>query len=247
MFLKLILWLANVKLVSLRPADCFPSHCFCENIGRGIVRQPIDAYSNVIYVIVGVYIIFHLIYFSKDRLKYSKITNLPRKILYVLAFASIAVGFGSFLYHAKFNFLGEQLDDDSMYLVGSFLLLSSFSHFKKFAANRFVLSYVLLNIFLEILILIHPLVRGLALGLLIVSMLFWENKNYKLNKNKLDRSLVTGVLLFVFGYAIWILDYTKIFCFPYSIFQGHAVWHILTGLAIYFMYSYQESEFINKV
>jgi len=246
MFLKLILWFANVKLASLKPADCFPSHCFCENIGSGIVRQPIDAYSNTIYLLVGIFIIFHLILLSKKRLSYSKITNLPRKILFVMAFASIALGLGSFLYHAKFNFLGEQLDDDSMYLVGSFLLLSSFSHLKRFSINRFLFSYVFLNLFLEILILIHPLVRGLMFGLLIVSMLILENKNHKINKNnKLNRNLVIGIFLFALGYAIWILDYTKILCFPYSIFQGHAIWHLLTGLAIYFMYLYQDSEYIN--
>ncbi len=247
MFLKIYLKLLNINWLSLRPADCFPKHCFCEEIDTGFIRQPIDAYSNIIYVLVGLYIIANLIYFSKKRLRLSPHTNLPRKILYIFALASIAVGIGSFIYHAGFTFLGEQLDDDSMYLAGSFLLLNSLSHLKKITVDRFFLLYVLINLFLEILIYIHPVVRGTVFGLLILAALLIEKNLTKKRKDRHQiKNLLLGIKLFVAGYIIWILDYTRILCFPTSIFQGHAVWHILTGLAILFIYFSMDTEYINN-
>ena len=38
------------------------------------------------------------------------------------------------------------------------------------------------------------------------------------------------------------LDVKKIGCDPLSIFQGHALWHLLTGMGGYFMYLFYRSE-----
>jgi len=247
MFLRIFLKLLNINWLHFRPADCFPKHCFCEEINAGLVRQPVNAYSNLIYIAVGLYIIVNLIYFSKKRLKISSQTNLPRKILFIFACASIVVGIGSFVYHAGFTFLGEQLDDDGMYLTGSFLLLNFISRLKKFSVLHFLLFYTIINVPLEILIYIHPSVRGLVFGLLIlVTLLIEKNVFKKIPDRNQVKYLVFGVGLFFVGYLIWILDYTKILCFPHSIFQGHAVWHLLTGLAILFLYFFMDSEYIKR-
>ena len=42
--------------------------------------------------------------------------------------------------------------------------------------------------------------------------------------------------------SIWILDITDKLCSPTSIFQGHALWHILGALSIFLGYLYYRSE-----
>jgi hypothetical protein len=244
MFIRLFIRLININWLSFRPADCFPRHCFCEHIGLGFVRQPVDAYSNVIYVLVGLFIIFSLLFLTKNKIKISPYSNLPRRLIYVFAFSSILVGIGSFMYHAGFTFFGEQMDDDSMYLVGSFLLLFNISHLKKISLKKFLLFYLLINLLCEILIYIHPVVRGALFGLLLISALSLENSLSKTTKIKKQiEYLTTAVKLFALAYFIWILDYTRIFCHPYSLFQGHAIWHILTGISILFLFFSMDVEY----
>jgi hypothetical protein len=36
--------------------------------------------------------------------------------------------------------------------------------------------------------------------------------------------------LFLLGFLFWILDITKLYC------SGHAFWHVLSALGIYFLY-----------
>ena len=43
---------------------------------------------------------------------------------------------------------------------------------------------------------------------------------------------------FALAFGIWLLDILRIVCYPDSLFQGHALWHILDGLAAYFLYLY---------
>ncbi len=41
--------------------------------------------------------------------------------------------------------------------------------------------------------------------------------------------------------GIWILDRTSVVCNPTSMFQGHALWHILNAASIMFIYLYYRS------
>ena len=49
------------------------------------------------------------------------------------------------------------------------------------------------------------------------------------------------------AFSIWILDITDKLCSPTSIFQGHALWHILCATSIFLCYLYYRSEtFLTK-
>ena len=46
--------------------------------------------------------------------------------------------------------------------------------------------------------------------------------------------------------TLWILDRSNVLCNPTSIFQGHALWHILTAVAVLTTYlSYRTETFSN--
>jgi hypothetical protein len=59
------------------------------------------------------------------------------------------------------------------------------------------------------------------------------------------RWLWIGTSLLGSAYIIWILDNTRLVCFANSLFQGHAVWHILGAIAVLFLHRYYVSELKN--
>ena len=62
--LRIIIFLMRINWLNYRPADCLPYACFCETVGTGLIRQPVNAYTNIGYIIVGILI---LVYLKKTR------------------------------------------------------------------------------------------------------------------------------------------------------------------------------------
>lgn len=235
---KLIFWLLSINWNNYRPANCLPSHCFCEYIKNGFIRQPVDAFTNLAYVFLGILMIYWL---YKNWKK-------TRKFLIIFALANIAVGVGSFLYHASFTFFGMELDDDTMYLIGSFMLFFSLSRFYQFSFRKFLSLYLLLNLTLEMMIYFFPVIRGVLFGFLVLGTIVSETmairKKDGLGEKKYFR---LAVYLFLLAYLFWISDYKKIICWPESLYQGHAVWHLLSALAGFSMFLYMYSAYQKKL
>ena len=242
--IRLLLFFLRLNWSNYRPADCLPHNCFCEAIGNGLIRQPINAYTNIAYVLIGIII---LVYLSRTKHQFmlrSPISNLPRKLFILFGIACIAVGIGSFLYHASFIFLGEELDDDSMYLIGSFMLFFELAHHHKISTRQFILYYLILNLLLETLIYFLPVVRGGVFAILVVtSIVLVEVSIHRKIVSSQRRQFYTAIGLFGVAYFIWILDKTHLLCYPTSLFQGHAIWHLVSALAALMYFFYMDKEF----
>jgi hypothetical protein len=243
MFRFLIL-LLKINWQNYRPADCLPRACFCETIGNGLIRQPINAYTNLGYIIVGILI---LIFLNKSKYQAKQISEksgLIRKLFILFGIAYIAVGIGSFLYHASFIFLGEEMDDDSMYLIGMFMVLFEYARIKKISTKQFLILYFSFNIFFEIIIYFFPVIRGGLFALLIAISIIFEIIARERSPIAQEVHLTDKAnMLFFVAYFIWILDKTHILCHPDSIIQGHSIWHILTAYAGWVMFTAMDSEF----
>ena len=244
MLIRIFLWILSINWEKYRPASCFPNHCFCETITHGLIRQPVNAFTNLAYIIIGIYILIYIFHTRSNQQKTDHITGLPRKIFILFGLASIAVGIGSFIYHAGFTFLGMELDDDTMYLIGSFMLFWGLAHIQTINVKRFLFLYLSLNTGLELLIYFFPVVRGFLFGLLVLGSILIDRLIIKSQRTTSQiKYLVWGVGLFTLGYLVWIPDYTKLICVPNSIIQGHAIWHVLTAIAILMIFFYMDSEY----
>ncbi|RAH14509.1 MAG: hypothetical protein CMB56_005240 [Methanobacteriota archaeon] len=51
-----------------------------------------------------------------------------------------------------------------------------------------------------------------------------------------------GILTYVLGNIVWRIDKTVEYCKPESLFQYHALWHILTAGSVFFFYKYFTTE-----
>jgi uncharacterized protein YjeT (DUF2065 family) len=242
--LRILLFLLRINWLNYRPADCLPYACFCETVSTGFIRQPINAYTNLGYIIVGVLILIYLKKTSTKKSTTAAISGLPRKILRLFGIAYIAVGIGSFIYHASFIFLGEELDDDSMYMIAIFLVLFEAARIRKMSLRQFLWIYVSMNFAFEAIIYFFPVVRG---GLFVFLMFVaWGIELMARRKLSIyDEVQLTDQanLVFLAGYIFWILDKSHAFCYPNSYFQGHAIWHLLTAYAGWMMFKAMDTEY----
>ncbi len=235
------------------PATCLPDACFCEAIGGGLIRQPINTWSNLAFVIVGLLIAFDL---KPDRsTRRSNLISRPM-VRRLFALAVISIGLGSMVYHASLSFVGQWLDVMSMYLLGVFMMLYAAARLKLSVPFRvasglemthtgavFAVGYIIINLALGLLLIVWPEARRYVFGVLIVIALALEAILQRRQLTSAEpRRLIAALGVYVMAQIIWALDLNHIVCDPTSVLQGHAVWHMLTAASAGLMYLYYQSE-----
>ena len=227
---------------SWRPATCMPNACFCEAISTGFIHQPIDTWSNLAFVLVGLLILEDVLRPSPTR---SNLLAHRRTYGVIYAFAVILIGLGSWFYHASLTFVGQWFDVMGMYLLGTFMVLYNVARLRPLSNRTFAFGYVLFNLALGISLIVVPeLRRYLFGGLLVVTialevLLRWHRRN-----RVSDRVgyFIAALLIYVLAQIIWTLDLNHVVCDSNSLLQGHAVWHMLTALSTGLLYLYYRSE-----
>ena len=201
---------------------------FCEHRLCGWVAEPANAWSNLAFLVVGVYLL-------------SRAQNDRRTPLLLVGATSILVGIGSFLFHMSGTFLGECADLFAMFLIGSLMVTMEARRFVPMTARQLALLYAGLSIGSALLVLrfrtIGIVVFGIQVALIYVSNIFWKARKAKV----VHRHAFGLGATFAVALAFWTMDLTGLLCRPDNhVFTGHSVWHILTALCLYFFYRHQE-------
>ncbi len=257
--------LAAVSTLSIdwsvwRPATCLPDACFCEAIGNGTIRQPINTWSNLAFVWVGAWVVGDLqLRQAALRLKSkadseNTLKRVSTRFVYqqpnsfgapmhVFGVACIAIGLGSWFYHASLSFVGQWFDVMSMYLLGTFMVLHAAARLRPIGDRTFTVYYVAINVALGVLLIVWPDARRYVFGVLIVAALILEAISHRRKLATLQaRWLIAALGVYVVAQVIWTLDLNHIVCDPTSVLQGHAVWHVLTAASAGLLYLYYQSE-----
>jgi dihydroceramidase len=247
-----------------RPATCLPDACFCEAISSGLIRQPINTWSNLAFVIVGGWVLLRLTSQagSESTLKRVSTRFGWQTPISIGGFAGriygsvcIAIGLGSMVYHASLSFVGQWLDVMSMYLLGVFMVLYAAARLKRSVSFRgfsapmthtgavFAVGYLIINLALGLLLIIWPEARRYVFGLLIVIALALEMILQRTRPTTAKpRRLIAALGVYLIAQIIWTLDLNHIVCDPTSLLQGHAVWHVLTAASAGLLYLYYQSD-----
>jgi hypothetical protein len=203
------------------------THEWCERQQCSWVREPANTFSNSAYFIIGILVLVQARKHFYPHLK-------------LLGVFAILLSFMSGFYHATSSFFGEVLDYGSMYLISSYLLTANMSRFYKWSPKRMTL--VASGLFLlSVIALVQFRTVGAPLfGCQIVGALMIEvYMNKKGYPRPAYKPLWIACALFLGAYGIWILDTNKIVCDPDNHFiNGHAIWHIATGIAVYFLFKF---------
>ncbi len=239
------------------PATCMPEACFCESVGDGFVRQPIDTWSNLAFVSVGVLILEDVLRPSTTR---SNLLAQRRAYGVIYALAVIVIGLGSWFYHASLTFAGQWFDVMGMYLLGTFMVLYNMARLRPLSNRAFAIGYVVFNFILGVSLIAIPELRRYLFGVLLLVTIALELLLRRRGRNRVSPSegeliagsrnpvsgdtgyFIAALLIYLLAQIVWTLDLNHVVCDPQSLLQGHAVWHVLTALSTGLLYWYYRSE-----
>lgn len=216
---------------------------YCER-SCGLVRQPANTWSNVGFVLAGLAVAWHARH--PDALGR---TMSARPVLATLyAVVVVLLGPASAAMHATESALGGVLDLTSMYLVAGFAAAYALMRLLGWSVRVFVAVLVLMVAAAEVLGAVGegvPVVGqtgNLAfVGLLLVAVVV----EYRLRSRRGVRTDlrwgVAALVTLLTAFAIWNLGQNG-WCDPRSLWQAHAVWHVLCAVAAYLLFRLYTSE-----
>lgn len=216
-----------------RPATCLPDRCFCEAIHAGIIRQPANTWSSLAFVLAAFWVARTVIRSPRERRP-----ALGPAEGWLLVASLVIVGLGSAFYHASLTFVGQVIDVSGMYLIATFMLLHRLGPRWGLPPVGSVLVFVVVNAGLMTAQVTTPSLRRVVFaGLLLAAIAVgWSSSRGG------RRWLGLGALTMSAAFAIWVLDLFRIVCAPESVFQGHAVWHLLGALAAICLFRSYEAD-----
>jgi len=243
-------------------ATCWGDKCFCESPRQGTVAQPSNTYSNLSYVLVGLWIIdtarrYPLWNFSRwaidslqSGLSYHRMPGeahnlMDSRRIYPLLYgiSVVTTGLGSLFYHASLTIVGQWFDLMGMFLLVSFIVLYNLARLARLSHKGFFVAYIALNAGLGFIQFIIPEIGGQVFAVLLVIGLVIEILYMIIRRPRFSGGyLYAATATFTSAYIIWNLDYYGILCSPYSILQGHAAWHLLTAVAAGLLFLHYRSE-----
>ena len=212
------------SLKSLR----LPNLKWCEAQLCSWVEEPANAWSNLAFIFLGVF----MIYLARD---------LKSRALRFYGPGSIIIAFTSFAYHASNNFVMQILDFFGMYVFCYLLLLVNLQRLGKNVIKKsfatFWSAVFGTTLFTVLADLAHIPIQGIVVVLifLIVGTEFRVKQKSK-TAYPMHNFYISMTLMLV-AFAFSFSDHQRILCDPENHwFQGHAVWHLVSAFALLFSF-----------
>lgn len=207
-----------------------PTIAFCEARTCEFPAEPANAWSNLAYVLVGVYVL----YLAKRQARWP---------LWPAGVTAIGIGIGSFAFHAFPTFYTEYADLVAMFLLSTYLLAVQFYRWWRLTIRTAVMVYVAVLLVSCGALWIHKDIGIAIFGIELAAATLIEAVLYRRHPRHQPRQSYRYfwilIAVFLLSLAIWAMDLAGIACNPDNhIFQGHALWHIANSTCLYWMYRY---------
>lgn len=207
-----------------------PNVNWCEEELCAWIVNPADTWSNLGYVALG------LVMWREAR-------RSGRSDLALFGPASVAVGAFSFAYHASYTWALQFFDFVGMFLF-CFLVLArnavrlgwvAPAHERRFFALGVLAASASVPPLFELGV---PIQSTVALCIAVALGQEWRLRR-RAQSAPLPRSYWAGLTLLGLGALASALDVTRVACDPENhVLQGHALWHVLTALALFAFYRF---------
>lgn len=218
---------------------------YCEfNNTQKLFHQPMNTYSNLAYFFFGILIV--LIALEDNKYKGAQDLNHMKRFPLLSALMGacfIYLSFGSAFFHASLTWIGQRVDMNGAYSLSVALFGIGLYHvLHKITLTESIKHYWIATLIVLILAFyqLHLMVSSsLLLPILIVTNLVLTIINYI--QFRKDRSIIfplLSLILMVIAVKIRTLDVQKVGCDPYSWYQGHSVWHLLTAMSSFCSYAF---------
>lgn len=219
------------------PASCTETRCFCEMPKvAALLLQPANSLSSFGYVFAGLLMIL-------QARSHDWTSAFPPLAANVLGIAAVIVGIGSLLLHATLTLWGQFFDVLGMYLISGFFLVSALAKWRNIPDQHAVIYYALLSaVLVGILYELPEVRRWLFAVILIIAIIVELGFARPLRPQVRTGYYVAGLIVNILAFTIWNLDQRGQLCAPESLLQGHAAWHLLGAVALWFAFLYYRSE-----
>ncbi len=221
--------------------------CYCERIRDGaVIKQPANTWSNLAFVLVGLYILWHLGdtrvgtgWTHRNPMEYATFFSIFYGALVIF------LGPGSMCFHATMTKWGGWVDNLSMNLYVSFLAAYDVARLTNGGLAVFLILYGLINVTAGVLTWrIEGIGKWVFAGIIVIFVLSELAIGFLPGAPQRHYpGLAAGAAFFLVGFVIWKFSSTgKPLCHPDSLWQGHALWHVLTATTTLFLFLYLGTE-----
>jgi hypothetical protein len=218
---------------------------YCEfNHVDKLFHQPMNTYSNIAYFFFGVLILQWAWedYKKRGQNTLNRLQQFPL-LSALMGFCFVYLSFGSAFFHASLTWVGQRVDMNGTYSISLALLSIGFYHvlhkidFSNQVKNIWIIALgVLILAFFKVHLMVSS---GILLPVLILLNLSLTVINYvQFRKERSILWVISSLVLMVIAVKIRTLDVQKVGCDPYSLYQGHAVWHLLTAISSFCSYAF---------
>lgn len=221
---------------------------FCEH-GSGIIRQPMNTWSNLGYVVAGLIVGWWTVRRFRPGTAVLAGNRMHAFLLFPVLYATVAASIGpaSMALHASTTTWGGQVDILSMLLWAAFVLAYGLTRALDWDERRFLAVFLAVFAVAASIFLAQPIsVSGTVIFGVIIAGFAATEAWIVLRRAELtaDRRFLAGTAVsFAVAFAIWIPSQTGgPLCAPDSWLQGHAVWHVLTAVSVLSLFAYYDSE-----
>lgn len=206
-----------------------PNLRWCEAMQCGWIVTPINAWTNLAYLLVALLVWV--------RLKPSS-----HPLLRAFPPAIVGVGVTSFAYHASYTFWMQVGDFLGMFVfLGVALEASLRGRFPNALNKRYPMYSVA---FLAVLASLSSTASFVLLGLPYQGLVFAQIVLLVVveasGSSSLSSHLQIALACMVGAAACSLADQFDVVCHPHSLFQGHGIWHILSSAALFFLFKHYE-------
>ncbi len=225
----------NPRLVPELPVSspwhgwALPDIKHCEANLDGWITAPANTWSNLAYILVGVWL-----------WKAAKREDTPAAAMGPIA---VACGVGSFLFHGSFTFFFQVFDYVGMFLYILWVIVFALRRLGTLGAASQARAYwggVAASVAALLVLRRAGWPIQALFGAQVVAAAALESWLFATRREGVRYGWLGATLgLFALGQVFWQLDHTDSFCRPESLLQGHAVWHVVTAFCFatsYFFY-----------
>jgi len=226
---------------------------FCERTNMlNPVRQPVNTFTNVIYLLVGLYVLGIAIRDTRQQKRYNLISANPW-YSYTYAAIQMYLFVASSYFHSGLTLFGRDLDYSGVFSLSLYPLMY-FTHRVVLVARglpsnakhpmevfvltlTFSLLYVYLTFFSPEVIGMY-IVLGMIITMFVFAIIVEQKDPGRTNKLYMWLTIISISLAAMF----FEFDILRILCYPDSFIQPHGLWHLLSGVAGFYFYFYIRSE-----
>lgn len=218
---------------------------YCEfNNVDNFFHQSMNTYSNIVYFFFGVFIcqLARLDDKHGENPTRNRLETFPA-LSWLMGGSFIYLSVGSAFFHASLTWPGQRMDMNGTYSLSTSLVGICLYHvFYKLTLSSRAKTLVIAAA-VGLILGLYPLSllvsSSISLPAFILSIWVLTVVNYVQFRNQRSLSLaILSILLILIAFKIRQMDVQKINCDPYSLYQGHSVWHLLAALSSFCSYSF---------